>query len=48
MQQYMGDEKWIHNFSRKNLKERSFAKHKRRWKDNIKPDLKEMVYGNVD
>jgi hypothetical protein len=38
----MGDEKYIQTFGRKTWRKESLGRPKRRWKDNIRVDIREI------
>jgi hypothetical protein len=45
---YGGAERFIRGFGGKNEGKTSLGRHGRRWKDNIKTDLQEVVFGGAD
>jgi hypothetical protein len=45
---YGGQEGLTQGFGGENIRKESLGRHRRRWEDNIKMDLHEVGYGDVD
>jgi len=44
----MGDDKCVQYFGRKTWKEDTLGRHERRWEDNIRMDIREIVWEGMD